>query len=212
MPDLLTYLKIECRGKPILLDLFCGAGGAARGYQQAGFYVVGVDHKPQPRYVGDRFIQANAMTFPLDGYDAIHASPPCQSYSIISRIKRTRPQPKFIEELRKLLLETGRPFVIENVEGAPLKNPILLCGSSFGLGMIRHRLFEVYPPFPLSLFPPCNHGLMYDPWHYATKEREEMSKAMGINWFMTRPEIREAIPPAYTKWIGEMLMRVIRGK
>jgi DNA (cytosine-5)-methyltransferase 1 len=188
-----------------LLDLFCGAGGAAAGYYKAGFEITGVDINPQPHYPF-KFIQADAMTFNLNGYDVIHASPPCQSYSVITHMKRVKSRPKLIEPLRELLLKNGKHFVIENVEGAPLRNPLLLCGSSFGLKMIRHRLFEIYPKTPFCLFPPCNHKGMYDPWHYGINQLENISKALGIDWFMTRPEVREAIPPAYTEWIGKQLM------
>jgi hypothetical protein len=191
-----------------LLDLFCGAGGAAMGYHRAGFEIVGVDIKPQPHYPFE-FHQADAMTYSLDGYDVIHASPPCQGYSIIMNMKRSKSQPKLIDPLQELLLRNGKPFVIENVEGAPLKNPILLCGSYFGLGMIRHRIFEVNPSI-FSLFPSCNHKDVYDPWHFGTKQREKMSCGMGIDWFMTRSEAREAIPPAYTEWIGKRLMEYLK--
>lgn len=129
--------------RPRLLDLFCGAGGAARGYQQAGFYVVGVDNKPQPRYVGDEFIQADAMTFPLDGFDAIHASPPCQGYSIMRNLPwlRDKEYPMLIEPMRERLKAAGVPWVIENVMGAKLPAG-WLCGGMFGLPFYRHRAFE----------------------------------------------------------------------
>ena len=134
-----------------LLDLFCGAGGAARGYQQAGFYVVGVDINPQPRYAGDEFVQADAMTYPLDGFDAIHASPPCQHYSIMRNLPwlRDKEYPALIEPVRELLKLSGVPWVIENVYGArrSARRPDgmqagWLCGQMFGLPILRHRMFE----------------------------------------------------------------------
>ena len=195
-----------------LLDLFCGAGGAGMGYHRAGFEVTGVDIKPQPRYPFT-FIQGDALEYlAAHGaeYDVIHASPPCQFYSQIQHIVRSKDKwPELIEPVRELLIASGKPYIIENVEGAPLKIDMMLCGSMFGLGMIRHRIFETN--FNLfSLMPPCNHHAdMYDPWHYGTNQREEMSAGMGIDWFMTREEVREAIPPAYTEWIGRQLIRTM---
>ena len=131
-----------------LLDLFCGAGGAAMGYHRAGFEVVGVDIKPQPHYPFE-FHQADALTYPLDGFDVIHASPPCQRWSMYSRNLGTWESfPDLITPLRPLLRASGRPYVSENVEGAPLTG-IRLCGSAFGLPVLddrtylrRHRIFE----------------------------------------------------------------------
>lgn len=138
-------------GKPLLLDLFSGAGGAARGYQRAGFYVVGVDTKLQPRYAGDEFVQADAMTYPLEGFDAIHASPPCQHYSIMRNLPwlRDKEYPALIEPIRERLKASGIPWVIENVYGArrSKRRPDgmqagYLCGQMFGLPILRHRMFE----------------------------------------------------------------------
>lgn len=133
--------------KPRLLDLFCGAGGAARGYQMAGFHVTGVDLKPQPRYAGDAFIQGDALAYVKahgHEYDAIHASPPCQGYSRMRHLPwlKDRVYPLLIPATRAALVATGRPFVIENVAGAPLENYAMLCGTMFGLKVYRHRLFE----------------------------------------------------------------------
>jgi SAM-dependent methyltransferase len=137
--------------KPRLLDLFCGAGGAAKGYQRAGFYVVGVDIKPQPHYCGDEFHQGDALTYPLEGFDAYHASPPCQGYSIMLNLPwlRDKKYPMLIQPVRELLLAVGKPYIIENVGGARYRTSrqdglkaAFLCGQMFGLPIFRHRYFE----------------------------------------------------------------------
>jgi DNA (cytosine-5)-methyltransferase 1 len=143
--------------RPRLLDLFCGGGGAAMGYHRAGFDVTGVDVTPQPRYPF-RFWQLDALALEpwvLSGFDAVHASPPCQAYST-SRSLSSRDHPKLIEPTRALLAASGLPYVIENVSGAPLLSPALLCGSMFGLDVKRHRLFETNWPL---LVPTCHHGV-----------------------------------------------------
>ena len=132
--------------KPRLLDLYCGAGGAAMGYARAGFEVVGVDLKPQPRYPFE-FHQADAMTFPFTGFDAIHASPPCQGYSIMRNLPwlRDKDYPLLIEPTRERLIASGLPWVIENVMGAQRKANMqagFLCGQMFGIPVLRHRLFQ----------------------------------------------------------------------
>lgn len=146
--------------KPRCLDLFCGAGGAARGYQMAGFHVTGVDIRPQPRYVGDELHQADALTFPLEGFDFIHASPPCQAHTAMRTMHNAKSHPDLIPATRARLQSSGIPFAIENVDGSPLRDPILLCGTMFQLGcdgaqLRRHRLFEC--SFP-ALVPECNHA------------------------------------------------------
>ncbi len=200
--------------KPLLLDLFCGAGGAAMGYYRAGFDVIGVDIKPQPHYPFE-FEQADALEV-LAGLvhaDAIHASPPCQGYANLG----SGNQPKLIGEVRALLLLAGLPYVIENIEDAKpyMRSPVRLCGSSFGLGVRRHRMFET--SFPLLVSPCIPHGDIRA--YYGKKGRlvwggrkpllrgseEDAPRDMGIDW-MTWEELREAIPPAYTQFIGEQLM------
>lgn len=147
--------------RPRLLDLFCGAGGAGMGYHRAGFDVVGVDIAPQPHYPFE-FHQADALTFPFDvfGFAAVHASPPCQEYSVTRSLHRAE-YPTLVEAVRARLLGTGLRYVIENVVGAPLTNCVTLCGSSFGLGVRRHRRFEtnwtVWSP------PQCRHDLQPAP-------------------------------------------------
>jgi DNA (cytosine-5)-methyltransferase 1 len=211
-----------------LLDLFSGAGGAAYGYMLAGFHVTGVDLKAQPRYRGDVFIQADALEFVAkhgDQFDVIHASPPCQAYSVTRSLTTTR-HPQLIAAVRQALQAAGCLYVIENVEGAPLQNALMLCGTMFpGLHVYRHRLFEVSPTL---FFPPftCNHGAIVAPskgmYHTLEKYRiitcvghnfqaEAGRKAMGIDW-MTRTELAQAIPPAYTQWIGEQLRQVCLGR
>jgi DNA (cytosine-5)-methyltransferase 1 len=212
--------------RPRLLDLFCGAGGAARGYQLAGFHVTGVDIRPQPRYVGDEFVQADAMTYPLDGFDAIHASPPCQAYSLANNIHQRGDHPRLIEPTRERLLASGLPYVIENVPGAPLHHPYLLCGRAFGLGVKRHRLFETPIAMLVPSCPPGHPGDWLLVFGHTVLERCKQSgrtakngpilrrrhvgtdlgrSAMGIDW-MNRDELSEAIPPAYTQFIGEQLL------
>ena len=210
--------------RPRLLDLFCGAGGAAMGYHRAGFEVVGVDIKPQPHYPFE-FHQADAMTYPLEGFDVIHASPPCQRYSRLSLVRgkgKREEHPDLIMRTRNLLEDSGKPFVIENVKGAPLDSPITLCGHTFGLKVYRHRCFEsnillVSPPHlrhpetcpsagkgksKSGFVSVCGHqggGVTMDEWRIA----------MGIDW-MTQGEISQSIPPAYTEFIGRQLMEYLR--
>ena len=204
-------------GKPPLLDLFSGAGGAARGYQKAGFCVLGVDIKPQPHYAGCRFIQAGALTYPLEGFHAYHASPPCQAYSPCTKMEQRSNYKKLINATRELLDKTSKPYVIENVMGAKrdMKAHILLCGTMFGLPIHRHRLFETHPLLPL-LSTPCIKGADVI---YITGSRrdasgnyvlepssEERKAALEMPW-ATINEMDEAIPPAYTEYIGKYLMK-----
>ncbi len=180
------------------------------GYHRAGFEVVGVDIKPQPHYPFE-FHQADALTYPFDGFDVIHASPPCQRFSAMQNIhKNIDRHPDLIAQTRNKLLGAGKPYIIENVPKAPIRVDLLLCGTMFSLPIIRHRIFESNV-LAFSLLPPCNHSNVYDPWHggeQARNERVKLAKAMGIDWFMTRPEVREAIPPAYTEFIGKQIMEV----
>lgn len=196
--------------KPVLLDLFCGAGGCAVGYARAGFEVIGVDIVAQPRYPY-RFLQADALTFPLSSFDVIHASPPCQLYSVTWPLWH-RDYPDVLPLVRERLWKSGKPFLLENVVGAPLPGAILLCGSMFGLDVLRHRLFESN----VLLFAPgnCQHRGTVKEGQYVsvfgkggngyTKERG--SQAMGIDW-MTVRELSQAIPPVYTEWLGRQVMQ-----
>ena len=201
--------------KPRLLDLFCGAGGAAMGYSRAGFEVVGVDINPQPNYPFE-FIQYDVLAIENLGYtfDAIHASPPCQAYSRTARLHPEITYPRLIEQTRDLLEQLGLPWVIENTPPAPIRPDYQLCGTMFGLKTRRHRWFEASGA-PLHLHHPCNdhsaapvqvfgHG--GDSSKYWTMD--EWREAMGIDW-MTRGEMAEAIPPAYTEFIGKQLLELL---
>jgi len=199
------------------------------GYYRAGFEVEGVDNKPQPHYPF-KFYQADALEFSLEGYDAYHASPPCQAFTKYKNVRKDLPDryPNLIPLTRQRLENTGKHFVIENVVGAPLVMPILLCGSMFGLDIQRHRLFEL--TFPI-LTPNCNHSI-WKPNRFPggrSRERgnarvlcrgtieigrwniplETQNKGMGIDW-MTVEELSEAIPPAYTEYIGKYLLKALR--
>jgi DNA (cytosine-5)-methyltransferase 1 len=196
-----------------LLDLFCGAGGAGYGYHLAGFDVVGVDINPQANYPFE-FVQGDALEYlKLHGneFDFIHASPPCQRFSQMGQWNRDKSvHPDFIEPIRKILIELRKPYVIENVPKSPLINPVVLCGSMFGLGVIRHRLFEC--SFELSNDRKCNHtGKFYTVLTKSCRPSGDMFAkssvangrvAMQADW-MTQREMGESIPPAYTKFIGE---------
>lgn len=211
-----------------LLDLFCGAGGCAVGYHRAGFTeIVGVDIEPQPRYPF-AFVQGDALEYVRRHgreFDAIHASPPCQRYTIGRHIHRSgQRHPDLVAPTRKPLEASGKPWVIENVKGAPMEGwPVELCGLMFGLGVLRHRLFEssvmlMQPPHPRhpkgNLTNACQGystgatGFVCVAGHNFV--REAGAKAMGIDWMQTRHELAQAIPPAYTEFVGRQLMDHLR--
>lgn len=228
--------------RPRLLDLFCGAGGASMGYHRAGFDVVGVDIAPQPEYpfplhVGDavdalaqlkaghrlRFEESDGSwrRLGLDDFVAEHASPPCQRFSTATA-DPTR-HPDLIAPVRSGLLRLGRHYVIENVPGAPLLDPVRLCGSSFSLGVRRHRHFEAN--FELT-GRDCRHAAQGTPvgvygqhpdaeQHYRPNGQQRGMKARtiyegqwamgGVDW-MGWHGLKESIPPAYTEHIGRQLL------
>jgi DNA (cytosine-5)-methyltransferase 1 len=208
--------------KPRLLDLFCGAGGAGTGYHRAGFEVVGVDIRPMPRYPFE-FHQADALEYLREHgheFDAIHASPPCQAYSMAGQQWRTagKEYQDLVEPTREALKRTGKPYVIENVPGAPLVNPVILNGARFGLMVNRTRLFECSFPVPFELLPPqmqpvkmgrpVKTGQVITPvGHFSNVgyAREQME----IDW-MTKDELAQAIPPTYTEYVGARLIQSLR--
>jgi hypothetical protein len=208
--------------RPRLLDLFCKAGGASAGYHAAGFDVVGVDIEPQPDYPFE-FIQADALTVDLAGFEVIAASPPCQTYSQATPNDRRHLHPDLIEPMRQRLTEAvATPdgpwaYVMENVPGAPLHNPVTVCGETLRLGVRRHRLFESNLPLHGT---PCWHDRpepavpVYGSYGQRPTRRnkldesvasrhstEQARNAMGIDW-MPWPALTQAIPPAYTFWLG----------
>jgi DNA (cytosine-5)-methyltransferase 1 len=199
--------------KPRLLDLFCGAGGAAMGYDRAGFDVVGVDIKRQPRYPFS-FVQGDALSPPVDltAFDAIHASPPCQAWT---RAQHRDDHSHLIEPVRRRLVEAGIPWVIENVPGAPVDG-VLLCGADFGLPIIRHRVFEtswwigLVPTACGGADPSSHRGFApYARGNWRPKWRRSVMPAVWP-WMGTLAEASEAIPPAYTEWIGRQLLARVR--
>ncbi|WNV90952.1 DNA methylase [Umezawaea sp. Da 62-37] len=226
-------------GRPRLLDLFCCAGGASAGYHAAGFDVTGVDIRPQPHYPFP-FIQADALTVDLSGYDVIAASPPCQRYSSATPASHRDDHPDLVEPIRQRLREAvahgdAWAYVIENVPGAPLLDPITICGDTLRLGVRRHRLFEsdveLYgtachhdrsaPAVPVygsygqragrnPVDGKASRGTGQPAGDASLGTSTEVARAaMGIDW-MPWPELTQAIPPIYTAWIGVQLMSQAR--
>jgi DNA (cytosine-5)-methyltransferase 1 len=216
--------------RPKLLDLFCCAGGAGMGYHRAGFDVTGVDINPQPNYPFT-FHQGDALTYLADHwreFDAIHASPPCQSYLNLGAVNRTLGRdydhPDLVAATRGALAATGLPYVIENVEGAPLRSPARVCGTGLNLPLRRHRLFEsnvmlfgiacahqryTEPRYWTGWRPDGQHRLSTVVQVYGNAGgREHWPAAMGIDW-MTPDEMCEAVPPAFTEFVGQQLLGVV---
>jgi DNA (cytosine-5)-methyltransferase 1 len=212
--------------RPRLLDAFCCQGGAAAGYDLAGFDVTGIDKDPQPRYPY-RFIQGDAVAFIREHgaeFDFIHTSPPCQHDSECQRIQG-RHHPDLIAPTRAALETTGRPWVIENVRGAvpKLHRPVMLCGGMFGIATYRHRFFETgggftltTPPHPEHTAPQAKMGRPIPPGHFGQYVGNfsgvpQARTVMGVPW-MNRDGIRECIPPAYTRWIGQAALAQAAGE
>lgn len=212
--------------RPRLLDLCCGAGGASAGYHAAGFQVVGADTIPQPRYPFT-FIKDDALTFLERAghhYDVIVASPPCQRFSATRALphRDASHYPDLIDPLRTILHSLGKPYVLENVPGASLIDPILLCGEMFGLKVFRHRIFESNRPLAVPFHPPHS-GQVAKPGrgHRAGQygpgsnghitvaghmfSRSQGAAAMLIGW-MSQAELAQASPPAYTEYIGRQVL------
>ncbi len=218
---------------PRLLDLFCGAGGASTGYRRAGFEVVGVDIKPQPRYPF-AFVQADALTFPLDGFDVLAGSPPCHDHSVLSATAGHDGTGWMLADTRRRFAASGLPYVIENVPGADMPGALVLCGSEFGLvatdhdgtplTLKRHRLFESNLPLMGAGGCWCSSarrrgriaGNYGGGWQRRATHADGRrggyvpvmpvrASLMGIDW-MTRQELSQAIPPAYTEHIGHQLV------
>lgn len=207
--------------RPKLLDLFCGQGGAAAGYDAAGFEVWGVDIDPQPKYPY-AFIRADALGVLRDNsfmvqFAAVHASPPCQAYSNAQKIQK-RDHPELIAPVRELLQRSSLPWVIENVEGAPLIDPTMLCGAMFGMRTYRHRLFETSfpvaaPAHPEHVAPLRKMGRPRQAGEFAHyignfSGVQEAREDMGMLW-ANRDGLREAVPPAYTCHIGAALLAAL---
>ena len=237
--------------KPRALDLFCKAGGVTKGLQRAGFYVIGLDIEPQPHYCGDEFVLGDALDFRFSWtgefvggsmdrspeccdrcgldwdhhFDFVWASPPCQGYTSMNQrwnVKRDL-HPRLIEPVRNKLDKSGTPYAIENVSGAPLIRPTVLCGQFFGLSVRRHRKIETsfavfqpdcrpfHKPMPIAVY--GDHPERHAPRRpgnggYVNRAHdvEMASEAMGIDWMNWR-ELTQAIPPAYSEYIGREFLR-----
>jgi DNA (cytosine-5)-methyltransferase 1 len=225
---MLPSIPASRTGRPLLLDLFCCAGGASMGFHRAGFEVVGVDIEPQPHYPPFTFHQGDALEFVREHghrFAAVAASPPCQKFTAYRRKGHGVGDgyPNLIPETREALLATGRPWVIENVESAraELHDPVRLCGSMFGLDVQRHRLFE--SSAPLAAPAGCDHTIWAPRFPPATNRANlrktvevgvyriplaVQQRAMGIDWMPLR-QLSQAIPPAYSEHVGRALLAAV---
>lgn len=209
--------------RPRVLDLFCCSGGAGMGYWLAGFDVVGVDIVPRPNYPF-KFVEGDALDAMREmgqEFNLVHASPPCQAHTALTKgTNRGRTYVDLIPQMRELCLWYGVDWVIENVTGADIRKDLTLCGEMFGLGVIRHRHFELgWLGTPSARQPEhkrhrgpvrgWRHGIYRDGPYIAAYGKgggkgnvAEMQQAMGIWWTDVHEELTEAIPPAYTAYIG----------
>jgi hypothetical protein len=226
------FTQFSAVQRPVLLDLCCGLGGATRGYQRAGFRVVGVDIAEQPDYCGDDFVQADGLAFVAEHghkFDAVATSWPCQASAGPTKgTNAARNAAKGVRHVdlnprgRELLDATGRPYVMENVQGSVLRRDLTLCGLTFGLRVFRHRYFELgrwSMPAPVH---PSHRGHRVSGWRHGVRYEGDMlavygkggGKAttaecragLGIDWSWDRAQLVEAIPPAYTEHIGRALL------
>lgn len=207
-----------------VLDTYCGDGGASRGYQLAGAYVVGVDIKPHPNHCGDDFYQGDAVSFIRKHghkFDFVHTSPPCQAYSNLNAYNH-KDYPELIVPTREALKSTGVPYVIENVEAAKgeLINPVMLCGPMFGLKVYRHRMFETnwalsQPEHPKHVALCARNGYLPTPdrpfmtitgGKHSRAWQRRASEYMGVPWMRDVRAVCEAIPPAYTQYVAEQFL------
>jgi DNA (cytosine-5)-methyltransferase 1 len=224
-----------------LLDLFCGAGGAGMGYHRTGFEVVGVDINPQKHYpfpfilgdaidvltrmlTGEKFLASDGNWYGIDDFDAIHASPPCQDWTR-SYTPIDHGTGWLLPAVREQLIKSGKPWIIENVPGAEMRADFRLCGCMFGLPRLRRERWFETSWNGFSLLPACQHidpvitvaghGIPSGSWYLGKIGGHEYGKlarqAMGIDW-MTRDELAQAIPPAYTEFIGRQLMTYLEVK
>lgn len=213
--------------RPLLLDAFCRKGGAGRGYQVAGFEIVGVDIEDHSDGYPGEFHQGDAIEFIHKHgheFDVIHASPPCQSQTALTKgTNKGREYVNLIPQTRSALAEAGRPSIMENVQGSEVRRDLTLCGLTFGLRVFRHRWFElsgVHVPQPAHVshsghrVAGWRNGRRYDGDMYAVYGSgggkgsvAEWQEAMGIGWMSDRKDLAEAIPPAYTAYIGQQYLK-----
>ncbi len=201
--------------KPRIADLYCAAGGAAVGLARAGFEVEGWDINPQPHYPFT-FHLGNALDADLSGFDAVWASPPCQAYTAMQNIRKNgAAHQDLIGSTRAKLIASGLPWIMENVKGAPLKAGLMLCGTMFGLRLIKHRYFESSHPLPFKLML-CDHRDVFDPWHGKGRTAAEMREVQQTPWIpigggASRKRgrsgcLNNAIPPVYSEYLGKNLI------
>lgn len=192
------------------------------GYHRAGFDVVGVDINPQGNYPFE-FIQSDCLALDpafVSSFDAIHASPPCQAYTRKAanwgrERKHWIEHPDLVAPTRAMLEVSGLPYVIENVVGAPVRADMTLCGTMFGLRIIKHRVFELSFPAAYTL-PPCDHSDVYNPWQGKGRSADKLRAAQGIDWLPISGgasrkngytgDLFNAIPPAFTEFVGMHLL------
>lgn len=203
--------------KPKLLDLFCGGGGGAMGYARAGFDIMGIDINWQGEYPFN-FARQDAFAFARrhgSEFDIIHASPPCQAYSLAGRFHGPNGHPDMLGDVRDMLIEIGKPYIIENVMTAPIRPQLMLCGTMFGLRIKKHRLFESNLKLPKAPGPCGDHSRVYNPFHGEHRTMAAFREAMGIDWLGTgggqvyrrAGDLSDAIPPAYTEYIGLSILK-----